>query len=96
MYRVILDASARRFQAHRIYLRAAAARRWAINRDNLLRGGRPTPAHAPQLKAASNTLNEVGSFPLLPHLHETCSDRGVKTGTGASDRSACCCGSARG
>ncbi|PLN85862.1 hypothetical protein BDW42DRAFT_133785 [Aspergillus taichungensis] len=58
LQRVILDASARRFQAHRIYLRAAAARRWAINRDNLLHGGRPTPAHAPQLKAVSNTLSE--------------------------------------
>lgn len=32
--RVILDGSARRFQAHKIYLRAAAARRWAMTRDS--------------------------------------------------------------
>lgn len=32
--RVILDGSARRFQAHKIYLRAAAARRWAMTRHS--------------------------------------------------------------
>ncbi|KAJ5481748.1 hypothetical protein N7475_000560 [Penicillium sp. IBT 31633x] len=34
LQRVILDGSARRFQAHKIYLRAAAARRWAMTRDS--------------------------------------------------------------
>ncbi|EED19900.1 conserved hypothetical protein [Talaromyces stipitatus ATCC 10500] len=33
---VILDASVRRFQAHKIYLRVAAAKRWVINRNELL------------------------------------------------------------
>ncbi|KAJ5135191.1 uncharacterized protein N7515_004469 [Penicillium bovifimosum] len=32
LQRVILDSSARRFQAHKIYLRAAAARRWTMTR----------------------------------------------------------------
>ncbi|KAL1964062.1 hypothetical protein VTN77DRAFT_7480 [Rasamsonia byssochlamydoides] len=36
--RIIIDASARRFQAHKIYLRVAAVRRWQINRSNVLRG----------------------------------------------------------
>ncbi|KAL2866979.1 uncharacterized protein BJX67DRAFT_109543 [Aspergillus lucknowensis] len=56
--RVILDGSARRFQAHRIYLRAAAAKRWAIHRDSILRGQRPGPQHATQLKAISNTFRQ--------------------------------------
>lgn len=54
--RVIIDSSVRRFQAHKIYLRAAAARRWAMTRANILRGQRPTSAHAPALKAAHVTL----------------------------------------
>ncbi|KAJ5793626.1 hypothetical protein N7457_000225 [Penicillium paradoxum] len=37
LQRVILDGSARRFQAHRIYLRAAAARRWAMTRHGGLK-----------------------------------------------------------
>ncbi|KAL2831076.1 hypothetical protein BDW59DRAFT_158023 [Aspergillus cavernicola] len=56
--RVILDGSARRFQAHRIYLRAAAAKRWIIHRDGILRGQKPGPQHAGQLKNASSTLRQ--------------------------------------
>ncbi|RMJ25920.1 hypothetical protein PHISP_03214 [Aspergillus sp. HF37] len=55
---VILDAAARRFQAHKIYLRAAAAKRWALNRSNILRGQRPTPVHAAQLNAVSSTFRQ--------------------------------------
>ncbi|EAW21437.1 uncharacterized protein NFIA_066010 [Aspergillus fischeri NRRL 181] len=58
LQRVILDASARRFQAHKIYLRAAAARRWAIHRQNILRGQRPGPQHASQLKAVDDTFRQ--------------------------------------
>jgi hypothetical protein len=58
--RVILDASARRFQAHKVYLRAAAARRWAIHRQNILRGQRAGPQHASQLKAVDDTFRQVG------------------------------------
>ncbi|KAJ5588820.1 hypothetical protein N7537_011498 [Penicillium hordei] len=52
--RVILDSSARRFQAHKIYLRAAAARRWAMTRASVLRGSNPTA----QLKSATATLHQ--------------------------------------
>ncbi|KAL4754894.1 hypothetical protein BDW72DRAFT_104275 [Aspergillus terricola var. indicus] len=58
LQRVILDGSARRFQAHRIYLRAAAAKRWIIHRDGILRGQRPGPQHAGPMKTISNTLRE--------------------------------------
>ncbi|GFF22582.1 hypothetical protein IFM61606_08552 [Aspergillus udagawae] len=58
LQRVILDASARRFQAHKIYLRAAAARRWAIHRQNILRGQRPGPQHASQLKAVNDAFRQ--------------------------------------
>ncbi|KAA8646238.1 hypothetical protein EYZ11_000609 [Aspergillus tanneri] len=58
LQRVILDGSARRFQAHKIYLRAAAAKRWAMHRANVLRGQRPGPQHAAQLKAVSNTFRQ--------------------------------------
>ncbi|RJE17685.1 hypothetical protein PHISCL_09980, partial [Aspergillus sclerotialis] len=58
LQRVILDAAARRFQAHKIYLRAAAAKRWAMHRSNILRGQRPTQAHAAQLKAVSDTFKQ--------------------------------------
>ncbi|KAJ6093263.1 hypothetical protein N7486_008552 [Penicillium sp. IBT 16267x] len=56
LQRVIIDSCARRFQAHKIYLRAAAARRWAMARATTLRGARPTPAHAAALKAAHASL----------------------------------------
>ncbi|OJJ61172.1 hypothetical protein ASPSYDRAFT_87725 [Aspergillus sydowii CBS 593.65] len=56
--RVILDGSSRRFQAHRIYLRAAAAKRWAMHRDNILQGQRPGPQHAGQIKAVSGTFRQ--------------------------------------
>lgn len=57
--RVILDGSARRFQAHRIYLRIAAAKRWAHHRSNVLRGQRPTTQHSAQLTAVNNTFRRV-------------------------------------
>lgn len=56
--RVIIDSSARRFQAHKIYLRAAASRRWAMTRSATLRGQRPTGAHAAALKTAHSTLQQ--------------------------------------
>lgn len=54
--RVILDSSARRLQAHKIYLRAAAARRWAMTRASTLRGQRPSAQHATALKSAATAL----------------------------------------
>lgn len=35
--RIILDASARRHQAHKVYLSIAAAKRWLLNRSYVLR-----------------------------------------------------------
>ncbi|KAJ9293078.1 hypothetical protein DTO271G3_8213 [Paecilomyces variotii] len=58
LQRVILDGSVRRFQAHKIYLRIAAARRWAINRANVLRGERPSERHATQLRRINDILRE--------------------------------------
>jgi hypothetical protein len=40
-YRIILDASAHRHEAYKIYLRVAAAKRWEINRVNLARDLHP-------------------------------------------------------
>ncbi|KAL4873529.1 hypothetical protein BDV12DRAFT_80095 [Aspergillus spectabilis] len=56
--RVILDSSARRFQAHRIYLRAAAAKRCIMHRDGILRGQRPGPQHAGQMKVVSSAFRQ--------------------------------------
>ena len=67
--RVILDGSARRFQAHRIYLRIAAAKRWAHHRSNVLRGQRPTAQHSAQLTAVNNTFRRVSlSLSFQNHL----------------------------
>ncbi|KGO72987.1 hypothetical protein PITC_062150 [Penicillium italicum] len=54
LQRVILDSSARRFQAHKIYLRAAAARRWAMTRASVLHGSNSSA----QLKSATATLHQ--------------------------------------
>ncbi|CAG7985628.1 unnamed protein product [Penicillium olsonii] len=56
--RVILDSAARRYQAHKIYLRAAAARRWAMTRASILRGQKPTAQHATALKSATTSLHQ--------------------------------------
>jgi hypothetical protein len=55
--RVMLDASARRFQAHRIYLRVAAAKRWAINRHDLV--ARTGKANATQMRDIDQILRQV-------------------------------------
>lgn len=55
--RVIIDSSARRFQAHKIYLRAAAARRWAMSRANILHGNPSPSQRVAALKTASTTLH---------------------------------------
>ncbi|KAL8693962.1 MAG: hypothetical protein Q9218_001320 [Villophora microphyllina] len=55
LQRIIVDASARRFQAKKIYLRAVAAVRWS-NARNLILQGTPHGAQATQLQQASNNL----------------------------------------
>ncbi|BAE57829.1 unnamed protein product [Aspergillus oryzae RIB40] len=65
--RVILDGCARRFQAHKIYLRAAAGRRWSINRANVLRGQRPNQTHTAGLKLVNDTFRQEE----MPLFHKT-------------------------
>ncbi|KAL9598356.1 MAG: hypothetical protein Q9179_003948 [Wetmoreana sp. 5 TL-2023] len=50
---IIVDASARRFQAKKIYLRAVAAVRWSNARNALLQAGIPQAA---QLQQVNNSL----------------------------------------
>ncbi|KAI9861569.1 MAG: hypothetical protein M1813_005179 [Trichoglossum hirsutum] len=56
LQRIMLDASARRFQAQKIYLRAMAATRWANSRAVILQGQKPQAGHLPSLQAASEGL----------------------------------------
>ncbi|KUL90431.1 hypothetical protein ZTR_00098 [Talaromyces verruculosus] len=53
---VILDASVRRFQAHKIYLRVAAAKRWVLNRNELL--SRSSRGHSTQLREIDQLLRQ--------------------------------------
>lgn len=57
--RIIVDASCRRFQAHKIYLKMAAARRWEMNRSQILQGQKPGPRHSGALAAIDQTLRTV-------------------------------------
>ncbi|CRG85950.1 hypothetical protein PISL3812_02953 [Talaromyces islandicus] len=52
---VMLDASVRRFQAHKIYLRIAAAKRWVIHHNELLRST-PADQRAARLRDITQTL----------------------------------------
>ena len=57
--RIILDAATRRLQAHKIYLRAAAAIRWVQMRGQLLQGERLSQRHANGLRAIDHRLRQV-------------------------------------
>ena len=57
--RIIVDASARRFQAQKIYLRALAAIRWATERNRILGGRRPNAGHLTALRALDASLTRV-------------------------------------
>ncbi|KAI9759681.1 MAG: hypothetical protein M4579_002158 [Chaenotheca gracillima] len=59
LQRILLDACARRFQAQKIYLCAAAANRWVAQRNSILRGHRPTAAQLPALRAMEAELRSV-------------------------------------
>lgn len=58
-FRVLLDASARRFQAQRIYLRNVAAARWVNMRNGILQGQRRHAGHTAALQQADNALRAV-------------------------------------
>lgn len=67
MLRIIIDASARRFQAKKIYLRAVAAIRWSNTRNAILQGGPLHPGHRAQLQQVDIALRNVipPSFPQI-------------------------------
>lgn len=60
LVRVLIDASARRFKTHKIFLRAAAAMRWMSRRNQILQGQKPNQGHDQALQQARNTLELVG------------------------------------
>jgi hypothetical protein len=68
---VIVDASIRRFQCQRCYLRAVAALRWINGRNAVLQGQRPHTGNAAQLQAVDTALRTVGTnlllHPLISH-----------------------------
>jgi hypothetical protein len=57
---IILDASARRHQAHKIYLKVAAVKRWVIRFENLKSH---SMEHVPidRLRQVDNMLSNVGA-----------------------------------
>ncbi|KAL9005467.1 MAG: hypothetical protein Q9188_001745 [Gyalolechia gomerana] len=60
LQRIIIDASARRFQAKKIYLRAVAAIRWSNTRNAILQGEPLHQGRTAQLQQANNALrNEL-------------------------------------
>ncbi|KAL8775067.1 MAG: hypothetical protein Q9209_000546 [Squamulea sp. 1 TL-2023] len=54
--RIILDASARRFQSMKIYLRAVAAVRWSNARNSILQSGRPLQQQTVSLQQVNTNL----------------------------------------
>jgi hypothetical protein len=62
---VLLDASARRFQAKKIHLRALAAMRWVNGRHAVLQGQNPHQGHTVALQRTDQALRTVGKFSRL-------------------------------
>ncbi|KAK2754027.1 hypothetical protein FQN54_007196 [Arachnomyces sp. PD_36] len=62
LQRIILDASARRFQAHKIYLRAAATKRWVMNREKVLQGRKSSAAPADMKTIDDSLRNEISTI----------------------------------
>ncbi|KAK5070506.1 hypothetical protein LTR64_000177 [Lithohypha guttulata] len=58
LQRIILDASTRRFQAHKIYLRAAAGMRWVRLRKEAMDGSWPVNKKAQALQAIDQRLQQ--------------------------------------
>jgi len=65
IHRILLDASTRRFQAHRIYLRAAAGMRWVHLRAQLANRNLDHEKLAAALGAIDARLNTVSSNPCI-------------------------------
>jgi hypothetical protein len=62
--RVILDASVRRFQLQKAYLRALAAQRWIHSRDSVLKNSDASSNISASLESVDRTLREVRCIPL--------------------------------
>ncbi|GAM85637.1 hypothetical protein ANO11243_036440 [Dothideomycetidae sp. 11243] len=56
---VLMDAALRRHRAQKLYARAAAARRWIVSRETLLKGQDPQAEHAQALAQISHTLRNM-------------------------------------
>ncbi len=63
--RVLLDASARRFQAKKIHLRALAAMRWINGRYTVLQGQKPHQGHVAALQRTDQALRMVHKVHML-------------------------------
>lgn len=57
--RILLDASARRFQAKKIYMRMVAAARWVNMRSGILQGQTRHAGHTAALRQADQALQQV-------------------------------------
>ena len=67
--RILIDASARRFRAQKIYLRAVAAMRWVQARNQILQGQQPHAGHAAALQRVENALAAVSAIHVfLEHI----------------------------
>lgn len=68
--RIILDASTRRFQAHKIYLRAAAGMRWVQLREQAMSGNLSPGKQAQALRSIDQRLREVCHSYHLGYHHD--------------------------
>lgn len=66
----MLDASARRLQAQKIYLRAVAVVRWANSRNAILQGQMPHSGNAVMLQQADGNLRAVSFGLFTPESEE--------------------------
>ncbi|MCJ1450771.1 hypothetical protein MMC28_001105 [Mycoblastus sanguinarius] len=63
LQRVIVDGSARRFQAQKIHLRATAAVKWINRRNAILQGRKPQNGNIALLQQADNDLrNDIAAI----------------------------------
>ncbi|MCJ1481431.1 hypothetical protein MMC06_001589 [Schaereria dolodes] len=73
LQRVLLDASARRFQCQKILFRATAAVRWANARNAILQGQKPHAGHTMALQQIQGTLraelNAITNERIINDLH---------------------------
>lgn len=66
-FRILLDASARRFQAKKIYMRMVAAARWVNMRSGILQGQTRHAGHTAALRQADQALQQVSHRTFVTH-----------------------------